>query len=388
MATVEAGAVPKTREAVLRALKGLYAPLQEFWGDANLFRVAAVPILSRSGMAALADPVKAHTFAEQVYQQVLRIRAAHFRPVTSLPTLDTVYKGVSNAYMNTPLRQGALWLAYRFQQLAVKYLATAEAQAALSRIYTALDQNRERIATELNASPTLTLDALEATLAGVMRDSLGASMTRFNAGALAGLLVERLRELSRQSPDLGIIPGEVTAGAGDARVLAIFTESARTAELNEARARFARLPEDEKMKRFETFKKQLMQNIRDVAPFAPISFEKFCEAVEASLYPYPYPLEWVRSFLKPIHSNAAQSATFDNCMSVASVHQRYQKLREEKSANVVMLELGKAFALSAFKAVQAESTRQFMKELDFAGEFGWPTTVAELKARLAESRPN
>jgi len=383
---MEALVTPQNRDAVLRGIKALLSPIQEHWADTEAYGKAALEVLGRSGAQALSDPRHAAALAGQVYALVVRFRGLNFRPLDNLQALDTVYQKLAPNVAGNPVRDGSLWLAYRLHQSAINFLQAPEGRAALPKIYTALENRREEIGKALEEMEKPTLDGIEFYLVGVIRDAVGPGVGLFQLGALAGFVLERTREAARQMPNLDLLPPEHLGHSADARVVHFYTEWVRKAELEDARGRFSRLSEQARSTRYDVVRRELIRHIRELAPFAPAGFEKFCEAVEAKLFPYPAPMEWVRSFLRPIYSNASQSATFDNCMSVASVHQRYAKLKEEKSANIVMLELGRAFALAAFKAVQAESLRNFMKEIDLHAEFNWPTSLDELKPAVAPRR--
>ena len=62
---------------------------------------------------------------------------------------------------------------------------------------------------------------------------------------------------------------------------------------------------------------------------------------------------------------------------------RYAKIREEKGANPIMLELARAFALATLRVVQQESIQNFLVEVDLPKEFKWPASLADLKQHLA-----
>ncbi|HEX9844249.1 MAG TPA: hypothetical protein VGC20_15935, partial [bacterium] len=179
---------------------------------------------------------------------------------------------------------------------------------------------------------------------------------------------------------------DMTDERAEIPMVSILSEAVRQAELLEARQRFARLKNPERTRRYEVFRKVLVRLISKVAKFAVDGFEKFCTAVENEMFPYPAQIEWIRSFVKPVYGNAAQSSVFDACVTEQSVEARYQKLREEKSVNIVMLELGRALARSKFKAAEEEQKKNFLLELDLVKEFEWPASMDEFKRIAAEKQ--
>jgi hypothetical protein len=379
---MEANLAGKPKPIVQRALRALSAPLQEHWGGPKAFRVAAVPILLREGGSALSDAKDADALAEQAYRMVQRMRALHFRALDNPVQLDTQYKALEQAMgmgPNAIVLQPAFWLAYRLQQAGLNYLRSPEGQNALAKSWAALESRKDLAAKAIAEGGALTLDRLESLIALALQETVMPALNGFNVQMLAGFLLEKARATARAMPELDSLGGTVPPQTREMAVLTALAEPARLAELNEARARFAKLTAEESTKRFDEFKLHLLRVIVQVAPYAVLGFDKFCEAVEAVLYPYPTPLEWIRAFLKPIFTNASQSTIFDDCTTDQSVNQRYQAIRKAKRGNTVILELARALASTKTKAKAAEERQTFLMELDLVKEFYWPTSLDQVK---------
>lgn len=379
---MEANLAGKPKPIVQRALRALSAPLQEHWGDPKAFRVAAVPILLREGGSAFSDTKDADALAEQAYRMVQRLRALHFRTLDNPVQLDTQYKALEQAMgagPNAILRQPAFWLAYRLQQAGLNYLRSPEGQNALAKSWAVLENRKDLAAKALAEGNALTLDRLESLIAQALQEAVTPALNGFSVQMLAGFLLEKARATARALPELESLGGTVPTPTRETAVLTALAEPVRLAELNEARARFAKLTAEESSKRFDEFKLHLLRVIAQVAPYAVLGFDKFCEAVEAVLYPYPAPLEWIRAFLKPIYTNASQSTIFDDCTTDQSVNQRYQAIRKVKRGNTVILELARALASTKTKTKAAEERQAFLVELDLVKEFNWPTSLDQVK---------
>jgi hypothetical protein len=383
---MEALLANKPKQIVQRALRALLAPIQDHFGDPAAFRVVAVPILMREGGTALADVKEAETLAEQAYRMTHRLRAAHFRPLDNPVQLDMQYKALEGAASqgpNGPFRHSCLWLAYRLHQTGLTFLRSPEAQNALAKCWTALENRRDlggKAAAEAN---NLSLERVEALIVETLREGITPPPSTFNLQMLAGFLLEKGRATARALPELDLLGSVVPSQTREARVLAALAEPCRQAELNEARARFAKLTADESTKRFDEFKLQLLRTIGQLAPYAVLGIDKFCETVEAVLYPYPSHLDWIRAFVKPIYTNASQSTIFDDCPTEQSVNQRYQAIRKAKRGNTVILELARALAFTKTKVKEAEVRETFLTDLDLVKEFDWPTTLEQVTAHWA-----
>jgi len=384
---MEANLANKPKPIVQRALRALSAPLQEKWGDLKAFRIAAVPILLREGGTALSDQKEADALAEQTYRMVYRLRALHFRALDNPVQVDTQYKALEQAAgvgSNATLRQASFWLAYRLQQAGLGYLRSPEGQNALTKCWVALEGRGKDLAGKAMAEGTsLTVDRLEAMIGQVLLESVTPALSSFSIQMLTGFLLEKARATARTLPDLDAISATMPTQTREATVLAVLAEPARIGELNEARARFAKLTPDESTKRFDEFKLHLLRTVAQVAPYAVLGIEKFSQAVEVVLYPYPAQLEWIRAFVKPIFTNAQQSTIFDDCLTEQSVLQRYQAIRKAKRGNTVILELAKALASTKTKVKAAEERQVFLTDLDLVKEFNWPTSLEQVTEHWA-----
>lgn len=377
----------KPRHTILRALRSLTPPLVQHWGDPLGFREAASAIVQREGSGALTGQ-EADALAEQVYRTVVRFRAVHFRPVENVPSLDAVFKGLDpgvNSPTANPLLNGGLWLAYRVQGNAIQYLSSQEGRTALTKAEGALGAPPMGWLRPLTGeNQPVGLDRVEITVAERLIEALGTATGRFNLYALAGHILEQARMAARQPPQLAapdVPPHELTPGE---RLSDALAAPVRSAELAEARARFAKLTPDEQTQRFEAFKLQLLRMTPQVAQFAPSGFEPFCEAMESILFPYPAALEWIRPFVKPVWTNASQSTLFEGRTTIELVNQRYQQLRKAKQGNPVLVELARAFAIERCRTAEQEQAQVFMKDLDVAGEFGWPTSLEDVRAQWSK----
>jgi hypothetical protein len=378
---MEANLAGKPKPIVQRALRALSAPLQEHWGDLKAFRAAAVPILLREGGAALSDRKEADALAEQTYRMVYRLRAVHFRALDNPVQVDTQYKALEQSAgvgPNATLRQASFWLAYRLQQAGLGYLRSPEGQNALVKCWAALERRRDFADKAMAEGASLTVDRIEAMIGQLLTESVTPALSSFSIQMLTGFLLEKARASVRTLPELEMLSASMPTQTREATVLAALSDPVRIGELNEARARFAKLTPEESTKRFDEFKLHLLRTITQLAPFAVLGIEKFSQAAEAVLYPYPAQLEWIRSFVKPIFTNAQQSTIFDDCATEQSVNQRYQAIRKAKRGNTVILELTRALAFTKTKAKAVEERQAFLTDLDLVKEFDWPTSLEQV----------
>jgi hypothetical protein len=383
---MEAILANKPKPVVQRALRALLAPVQAHFGDPQAFRAAAVPILMREAGTALSDAKDAEALAEQAYRMVQRLRAQHFRAMDNPVQVDIQYKALEHSAAtgpNSTLRQACFWLAYRLQQAGLLYLRSPEAQNALAKSWQVLENRRELFAKTTAESATLTLDRYEALIAQSLQESITPPLASFSLLTIAGYLLEKARATARALPELDVQGVNMPTQNREGTALLALSEPARGAELNEAKARFSRLTADETAKRFDEFKLQFLRTIPRIAPYAVLGFDKFCDAVEAVLYPYPQQMEWIRAFVKPVYTNASQSTIFDGCATDQSVEQRYQALRKAKRGNTVILELARALAFTKSKVKEAEVRETLLTELDLVKEFDWPTTLEQVTAYWA-----
>ena len=182
----------------------------------------------------------------------------------------------------------------------------------------------------------------------------------------------------RKPPEL---PGETEEPPENleaAALVGLLSESVWTAEINEAKLRFSRLGDEEKKKLFNSFRHQLLPVIKRVAHYAPIGLEEFCQAIEATIFPYPEPVEFIRSFARSLHANATQSTIFDNIQTPQAIGQRYETLIGTKQGNPLTVEIAKEIALATFQEDNLEEKKAYMREVDLGEEFGWPSTMKEL----------
>jgi hypothetical protein len=363
-------------------VKSLHPILLKTWGNAEAFRGAAVTVLIQVLGSEKSNPHEVASLADQIFSIVGQIRALQLRHLQNVQQLQQAHKALEPTLAASPLRQASLVLAVQLQQTAINYLTAAEGEKAYQALIPVLEQQRAALARKFAETANLTLDQVETTLMGICAAVLGKTDAPFFHAALAGKLVEKARQLARLHPSQSEMPADFANNSPEIRIVAALADAVRSAELNEGRTRFTALNEYQKGARYEGLRKLMMKHMEQIAPQAPEGFEKMAQAVESLAYPYPGPLEWVRVFLKPLFTNAQQSSTFDKCRTESSVNHRYQKIKAEKGANPIMLDLARAFAISNLKTAQAESIQQFVNEVDLVSEFHWPPGLDDLKQQL------
>jgi len=373
----------KSRQLIMSAVKALHPVLLKAWGQPSRFRDAASAVLMQVLGGEKSNPNEVGALAAQIYQMVAQIRSLHIRYLPTTTALQQVHKTLEPTFATAPIRQACLVLAVQMHQTALTYFATAEGEKAYQALIASLDSQRMAIAHKLAENENIVLDQVEAALASVASVVAGKQDTAFHHAALAGRLLEKSRQVARMHPSKSQVPADFADNSPEIRIVSALEDATRRAELNEARARFTGLNEYQKGARYEGLRKLMLKQIDQIAPYAPEGFDKFCQAVEAIAYPYPAPLEWVRVFLKPLFTNAQQSSAFDKCRTEQSVQHRYGKIREEKGANPIMLELARAFALANLRTAQHESIQTFLSEVDLVKEFKWPASLADLKQRFS-----
>ena len=318
----------------------------------------------------------------------MRARGLHFRPIESQAQLESLSRELESQASSSPLQQGLIWLASRIQIDAIEHLLSDVGRERVVQLLDGVESRRAFILKPLGKSDQLTLDRIEAVLSAYVREVLGDRVERelLQVTALAGKLLEIVRMNVHKLPDIGSTEKNLTEDQSAAHLEGILTEPVRTAELNEARVRYARLGDEEKNKRYNEFRRRLTRLIVHVAPFAPSGLEPFCQAVEAALYPYPERLEFIRTFARNIYNTGNQSSLFTETTTPQSVNQRYDTLKENKQANPLILELAKGFALGGFQESNLEEKKEFMAQLDLKTEFDWPTNLSELKLAMHTKR--
>jgi len=377
----------KSRQLILSAVKSLHPILLKTWGNAAAFRAAAAAVLMQVLGSEKNNQNEVGALADQIFAIVGQIRALQLRHLQNVHQLQQALKTLEPTVTASPLRQASLVLAAQVQQTAINYLSSAEGEKAYQALIPVLEQQRTALTRKLAENENLTLEQIETALMAVSAAVLGKTDTPFLHAALAGKLIEKARQLARLHPSKSETPADFANNSAEMRIVAALADTVRNAELNEARARFTTLNEYQKGARYEALRTLMMKQTNQIAPHAPESFEKMAQAVESIAYPYPAPLEWVRVFLKPLYTNAQQSSTFDKCRTESSVNHRYQKIKAEKGANPIMLDLARAFAISNLKVAQSESIQQFINEVDLVTEFNWPAGLDTLKQQLQKKTP-
>ena len=377
---MEALIAGKPQAIVIGAMRALLEPMITHWGKPDDFQHEALEVLAREGGGILFDEKESPAHLELLQRQVVRYRGNYFRPIENFAQLDHLYRELDSAAGRVPstFRQGVLWLACRVQQAAIQYLQSEPADVNRTKVLDSIEDQRNLIIKPLADQDTLTLERIETVLASFSISLLPDAIGPFEAFAMGGHLLEVVRKTVRRPPEL---PGEIvdtTENLEAAALVGLLSESVWTAEINEAKLRFSRLGDEEKKRRFNGFRQQLLPLITKVAHFAPIGLEEFCQAIEATLFPYPEPVEFIRSFARSLHANATQSTIFDNIQTPQAIAQRYETLIGTKQGNPLTVEIAKEMAMSTFQEDNLEEKKAYMREVDLGEEFGWPSTMKEL----------
>ena len=373
----------KPEAIVRRALQALITPLVDHWGDLISFREAAAAILRREAGNLLPGEKDAETVAERVWKQMRAMRGLYFRAIANVGDAEAVFKRLEKNFATAAFNQGCLWLAYRTHVSGLNFLTSQEGHAAVNKVLSHLDEHKDDLDTQVKALENPSLGDLETFLGKVAGLALGKP---YEGAAVAGQLLEKTRAAARNPAILEQIVAELAESAQEIPLLNLLLAPVQQAELREARARFARMPEQERAQRYQAYRKALVSVVPQVAKYATMGFDPFCQALEARMFPYPRPIEWIRSFIKPIYANAEGSSIFDNCVTPQSIKARYQKLREEKSANIVMLELGRAFAMAKFSSRKSDELIEFIRDLDLSKEFHWPRDVQDYQLQIGGAK--
>jgi hypothetical protein len=373
----------KPEATVRRALQALITPLVDHWGDMISFREAAAAVLRREAGNLLPGEKDAETVAERVWKQVRAMRGMYFRAIANVGDAEAVFKRLEKNFASAAFTQGCMWLSYRTHISGLNFLSSQEGHAAANKVLGYLDEHKDALDKQLKELENPSLADLEAFLGKVAAQAMGKP---YEGAAVAGQLLEKVRAAARNPAILESITAELAENAQEIPMLNLLINPVQLAELREARGRFARMTEQEREQRYQAYRKALVTVVPQVAKYATMGFEPFCQALEARMFPYPRPIEWIRSFIKPIYANAEGSSIFDNCVTPQSIKARYQKLREEKSANIVMLELGRAFAMAKFSTRKSDELIEFIRDLDLSKEFHWPRDVQDYQLQLGGTK--
>lgn len=373
----------KPEATVRRALQALITPLVDHWGDMIAFREAAAAVLRREAGDLLPGEKDAETVAERVWKQVRAMRGMYFRAIANVGDAEAVFKRLEKNFATAAFAQGCMWLAYRTHVSGLNFLSGQEGHAAVNKVLAYLAEHTDRLDKQIKELENPSLSDLEAYLGRIAAQAIGKP---YEGAAVAGHLLEKVRAAARNPAILDQITAELAESAQEIPMLNLFISPVQRAELREARGRFARMTEQEREQRYQAYRKALVGVVPQVAKYTTMGFEPFCQALEARMFPYPRPIEWIRSFIKPIYANAESSSIFDNCVTPQSIKARYQKLREEKSANVVMLELGRAFAMAKFSSRKSDELIEFIRDLNLSKEFHWPRDVQDYQLQTGGAK--
>lgn len=371
----------KPESMIIRALQWLLPALISNWGDLDAFRRAGTPGFMREAGIPRGDAVKAVGVVDQAFRQATRIQAQQFRPLKKQEDLEYAYTRLVPSVTDSSARQGFLWLAYQAQSKAIDFLQSDKGKNVGRNLAKAVEENKNIFVSLSEDAESLNLAKIERILMVLGRKSLGEEAGNFELSMVTGAIIEFARAEGRSVLQEDLLTSRHGAGNEDKRLLLSVVDPVHLAELNEANNRFLRLDDGEKGRWFDRLRGFLNRNATSVATSAPKGYEAFCLAVEGMLFPYPAQLEWMRAYLKPLYTNAQQSSTFDNCVTEASITQRYKKMMAESSPNKTMIELARSFALVKLNMFEEPEQREFLDGLNLREEFQWPASLAELKAQ-------
>ena len=381
---MEALIVGKPHSVVIGAMRALAEPMITHWGMMDAFIEEGLTVLEREGGGIFFDEENSPDHLEKLHRQVVHYRGAYFRAVGNISLLDSIYRELDQAASraNSPFRQGVLWIANHLQEAAIDYLQRPLAEEHRAKVLEAIQEKRNALAKPLADTESLTLERIEAVLAAFALSVLTETAGRFEMFCLAGHLLETVRNAARRPPDPLGGEDEPLENQEAAALVGLLSDPVRAGELNEARIRYSRLSDEEKKRRFNEFRRRMIQIVKLVAPYAPMGFEEFCQAIEANLYPYPEPMEFIRSFARSLHDNGSRSSIFENIQTPQAVEQRYEAMAANRQGNPLVLEIALAFAFNAFQESDLEEKKAAMREIDLKKEFGWPATMEELVEQL------
>jgi hypothetical protein len=370
---------------VLGTLRALVVPLREHWGQVERFCQAGLEIFSREGGGALFDAKQSPAHLEQLYRQVVRARALHFRAVEHAAQLEQLFKGLELAANASPVQQSVLWLASRLQQQAIGILQNPRIKSGLRQILATLDERRGDLLRALGPLEKLGTERVEAAL-GALAQSVVGNLSTFEQSTIGGHLLEIVRKAARRPPRLGMTLEHLPQNDALTPLLAALLEPVRTAELNDAQARYARMGDAEKNRLFNDFRRGLVAVATEVAPYAPEGFRTFCQAVETRLFPYPQPLQFIRPYARPVWNTGAQSSLFAAAQTPQNVQHIYETLAKARQGNPAVLEIAYAFAMRNFREDGSAPRESTLHELDLKTEFNWPATLDALQRALEVNR--
>ena len=351
------------------------------WNDSEGFRRAATPEFMRKAGIPRADAAKAVAVVDQALRQVVRMRNIHFRPFYNDDDLEFAYTKIVPTSADSPSMQGSLWLAFQAHKNAIDYLDSAEGKVTKAEFVKIVDKNKAIFQALGVEAEGLTLAKIERILVTIGQKFLAGQTDDFALAAIAGYIIEFARREARSLGNENVLASQAGRLSEELRMLATVIDPVHKAELNEANQRFMRLNSTEKSRRFDQLRSFLNRRAREIAKLAPPGFEKFCHAVESKLFPYPAPIEWMRTYLKPLYANAEQSSIFDNCITEPSIRQRYEKVMSEKTANATLIEMARAFAAAKLRHQVDPGEREFLDKLDLGEEFNWPGSLQEMNAQ-------
>ena len=366
---------------IVQALQALLPAMLSHWNEPEAFHRAATPHFMHYAGIPRTDAAKAVAVVDQALKQVVRMRATHFRPFANDDDLEYAYTKIVPSSADSPSMQGSLWLAFQAQKKVIDYLDSEEGQAALATVSKSVFANKDTFKALGAASEGLSLAKIERILITIGRRSLGKNTLNFDLTAIAGHIIELGRKKSRGMSTENVMASRAGGLNEELHMLATIFEPVHKAELNEANQRFLQLSAMDKSRRFDRLRQYLNRRAEEVGKLAPAGFEKFCHSLESLMFPYPAQIEWMRSFLKPLYTNAEQSSIFDNCISEASIRQRYEKVMSEKNVNAPLVEMARAMSQAAVTRLDDPARREFLEQLNLRVEFNWPATLTQLNAK-------
>ena len=381
---MEALMVGKPQSVAIGVMRALIEPMLAHWGRTDEYIREGMEILGREGGGALYDEKKSPAQLEALLHKVTRAWATYFRPIQNPVQLEHLHRELDQNAAKIPstYQQGVLWLAHRLQGAAIEYLNSPSGADHRAQVLSTIVTRGAALAKPLIISEQLTLGQIEEVLVRFARAELPGALGGFQLLVLAGHLLESVRAATRKAPVLDGGEEEPEDNQGIGALLSVLSGPVRVGEVNEARMRYTRLDDGEKQRRYNDFRLKMLRIVKTVAPFATMGFDEFCLAIEASLFPYPEMVEYIRTFARAIHDNGAKSTIFDGIQTRQAVEQRYENLAGSRQVNLIVLEVAKAFAMAAFRRSALEGKKAYLREVNLKEEFGWPGSISDLLEQL------
>ena len=384
-----AQAADRTKQLIIRVIRGQLAPLQEFWSDGEAFVKEVTPQIAKEASSVLQNDPEVRALASEIHRQSHHLLNFHFRQLGTYSALDTTYQQLEAKLSNSApaLVLGTLWLAYRVQQAAVTYFMSKEGLTLYGNVKNSFRGPGTKLVELIEREQVQTLSGIEARLIVLVKDAAGVALWDFSAAMMAKHIVETVREGYRKPRDELANEAEMVGDALVAQIVEKLGPVVFRAELAEAQESFNTLSNDEKTRHLANFRRDLQKIFNQVLVFVPQGFDALALAVESKLFPYPMRVGWVRAFFKRMYDGAEGSNMFEGTLTSRSIQQRHAAIKKSGKVNPVMLELARVMAMNKLVQGEREQRQLFLQQVDLVQEFHWPATLVDLRSMLAEKKP-